>query len=66
MTVYPLSAVQTLVLYAQGLTNPNESDKKPGLAKINKTVEQVNYVQIDTLNLIQRSHYHSVESAGQL
>ena len=33
------------------------SDSSPDLAAINKTVEQVNYVQIDTLNLIQRSQY---------
>jgi uncharacterized protein YcaQ len=57
MTVYPLSAVRTLALHAQGLTRPNLADSVPGLAGINRTIDQVNYVQIDTLNLIQRAHY---------
>jgi uncharacterized protein YcaQ len=57
MTIYPLSAVRTLALHAQGLTTANEADSPPSLAKIQKTSEQLNYVQIDTLNLIQRSHY---------
>src|SRR5512137_2742663 len=56
-TTYPLSAVQTLALHAQGLTAPNHKDSPPTIAGINQVVEQINYVQIDTLNLIQRSHY---------
>jgi uncharacterized protein YcaQ len=56
-TPYPLSAVRTLVLHAQGLTAPNRREAKPSLTAINKTVEQLNYIQIDTLNLIQRSQY---------
>ncbi len=57
MTTYPLSAVRTLALHAQGLVNPNQTDSIPGLVALNKTVEQVNYVQIDTLNLIHRAQY---------
>jgi uncharacterized protein YcaQ len=57
MTTYPLSAVRTLSLNAQELVTPNQADMIPDLATINKVVEQVNYVQIDTLNLIQRSQY---------
>src|SRR5512139_1310068 len=57
MTVYPLSAVRTLALHAQGLTTPNEACRTPTLEVIQGTVEQLNYVQLDTLNLIQRSHY---------
>ncbi len=57
MTVYPLSAVRTLALHAQGLTTPNNACRTPTLEMIQKIVEQLNYVQIDTLNLIQRSHY---------
>ncbi len=57
MTVYPLSAVRTMALYAQGLTTPNQVDAAPDLTVINRTVDQVNYVQIDTLNLIQRAQY---------
>ncbi|MFZ0534788.1 MAG: hypothetical protein WAM09_16575, partial [Anaerolineales bacterium] len=57
MTTYLLSAVRTLALHSQGLTTPNHVGSTPTLAAINKTVEQLNYVQIDTLNLIQRSQY---------
>lgn len=57
MTVYPLSPVRTLALHAQGLTSPNHSDLKQDLTAINRTVELVGYVQIDTLNLIQRAQY---------
>ena len=57
MTVYTLSAVRTLALHAQGLTRPNLADYVPDIAVINQTIGQVNYVQIDTLNLIQRAHY---------
>jgi uncharacterized protein YcaQ len=57
MTVYPLSAVRALALHAQGLTKPKQADICPDLDGINRLVEQVNYVQIDTLNLIQRAQY---------
>jgi uncharacterized protein len=57
MTTYPLSTVRTLALYSQGLTTSNGSVSNPSLSVIHKTVEQVKYVQIDTLNLIQRSQY---------
>jgi uncharacterized protein YcaQ len=57
MTTYSLSAVRTLALHSQGFTSANASDRNPSLETIQKTVEQVNYVQIDTLNLIQRSQY---------
>jgi uncharacterized protein YcaQ len=57
MTAYPLSAVRTLALYAQGLATANQADLAPTSTSIYKTVEQLNYVQIDTLNLIQRSQY---------
>jgi uncharacterized protein len=57
MTVYPLSAVRTMALHAQGLTQPNSADTTPDIRRINQMVEQLNYVQIDTLNLIQRAQY---------
>jgi uncharacterized protein YcaQ len=57
MTIYPLSAVRTLALYSQRLVSANAGDSCPSVATIQKTVEQLNYVQIDTLNLIQRSQY---------
>jgi hypothetical protein len=57
MTVYPLSAVRTMALHAQGLTQLNSADKVPDVQRINQVVDQLNYVQIDTLNLIQRAQY---------
>jgi uncharacterized protein YcaQ len=57
MTVYPLSAVRTLALYTQGLTRPIQVDITSTLSDIQKTVERLGCVQIDTLNLVQRSHY---------
>jgi uncharacterized protein len=57
MTIYPLTAVRTLALYSQGLVTANDANSTTTLATIQKTVEQLNYVQIDTLNLIQRSQY---------
>jgi uncharacterized protein YcaQ len=57
MTPYPLSAVRTLALHTQGLTTTNYRESAPTLSAITKIVEQLNCVQIDTLNLVQRSHY---------
>jgi uncharacterized protein YcaQ len=57
VTVYPLSAIRTLALHAQGLTDANSADAQSGMEQIQRTVEQINYVQIDTLNLIQRAQY---------
>jgi uncharacterized protein YcaQ len=57
MTIYPLSAVRALALYSQGLVKANVADSRPSLATIQRTIERVNYIQIDTLNLIQRSQY---------
>jgi uncharacterized protein YcaQ len=57
MTAYPLSAVRTLALYSQGLATLNHRESAPTLSAITKIVEQLGCVQIDTLNLVQRSHY---------
>jgi uncharacterized protein YcaQ len=57
MIPYPLSAVRTLALYSQGLVSPNAADRSPNMETIQEMVERVKYVQIDTLNLIQRSQY---------
>ncbi len=55
--IYPVAAARTLALYTQGLTNPNQADSSPTQEAIQKTVERLGCVQIDTLNLVQRSHY---------
>ena len=56
-TPYPLSAIRTLALHSQGLTTQNHAEARPTLPTIQKMVEQLGCVQIDTLNLVQRSHY---------
>jgi uncharacterized protein YcaQ len=46
-----------MALHAQGLASSNHAVQQPTKQDIEHTVEQVNYVQIDTLNLIQRAQY---------
>jgi uncharacterized protein YcaQ len=57
MTVYPISATRTLALHTQGLTYANQADEAPEPASILKMVERLGCVQIDTLHMVQRSHY---------
>jgi len=57
MKAYPLSAVRTLALHAQGLTISNHKDETPSKSALQQMVEHLGCVQIDTLNLVQRSHY---------
>ncbi len=57
ITVYPIQAARALALYVQGLGNPNQADAIATPKAIQQTVEQLGCVQIDTLNLVQRSHY---------
>jgi hypothetical protein len=57
MTAYPLEAVRTLALHAQGLTRSNSLDVAPTLSILCGIVEQLGCVQIDTLHLVRRSHY---------
>ena len=54
---YPLSAVRALALYAQGLTTPNGSELPPTVESIYSQVERLGGIQIDTLHVVQRSHY---------
>ncbi|MFZ2095393.1 MAG: crosslink repair DNA glycosylase YcaQ family protein [Anaerolineales bacterium] len=56
-TKYPLSAVRTVALHAQGLSNSDQSIPEPTPATFYQVVERLGCVQIDTLNLVQRSHY---------
>jgi uncharacterized protein len=57
MTIYPLSAIRALALHAQGLTSPPGTSALPSLSSINEVVERIGCVQIDTLHMVQRSHY---------
>ncbi len=54
---FPLSAARTLALYSQGLAGRHQSDTVPTPQAIQHIVEQLGCLQIDTLNLVQRSHY---------
>jgi uncharacterized protein YcaQ len=56
-TPYPLEAVRALALKAQGLCDPPAVTSTPDLQAIYKLVEQLGCVQIDTLQMVQRSQY---------
>lgn len=55
-TCYPLAAVRSLALHTQGLDQPNGSGLKPGLAEILEVLQRIRAVQLDTLQMVQRSH----------
>jgi len=57
MTRYPLSALRTLALHTQGLTTPNGAEPAPTLEVIRSLFRQLGAVQVDTLHVVQRSHY---------
>ncbi|OGO40746.1 MAG: hypothetical protein A2W36_01370 [Chloroflexi bacterium RBG_16_58_14] len=52
-----LNAVRSLALHAQGLTHPDAQPVPPTPDAIQQTVERLGCVQIDTLHVVQRSHY---------
>jgi uncharacterized protein YcaQ len=56
-TVYPLSAIRTLALYAQGLTASEIDQPVPGLDALQSQVEVLGCIQIEPLQVVQRSHY---------
>ena len=55
--VYPLKAIRALALRAQGLATPNRRRGKPGMEDVYSAVERVGWVQIDTLQVVNRSQY---------
>ena len=58
-TIYPLAALRALALHTQFLTTPNASGASPS-PPANTMVDLVRalgYVQIDTLNVVNRAHY---------
>jgi uncharacterized protein len=55
MMSYPLSALRTLALRAQGLDTTNGFI--PARDTIYEIVDQIGCVQIDTLHMVRRSHY---------
>lgn len=54
---YPLYAVLTLAVHAQGLGQSLGRKSEPGLEEIYETIERVGWVQIDTLQVVNRAHY---------
>jgi uncharacterized protein YcaQ len=56
-TVYPLAAVRALALHTQGLTSGAHEKAVPTPDQIYNVVERLGCVQIDTLQMVRRSHY---------
>jgi uncharacterized protein YcaQ len=55
--IYPLSALRAVVLHTQRLTAPNTASPAPAADTIADLVKALGYVQIDTLNVVNRAHY---------
>ena len=56
-TIYPLSAVRALALHAQGLVEQPDLETPSTPDEIFSAVERVGCLQIDTLQMVRRSHY---------
>ncbi len=56
-TVYPLSAVRALALHTQGLSEPIRRRPRPSADDVYSAVERVGWVQIDTLQVVNRAQY---------
>ena len=56
-TIYPISALRAVVLHTQGLTAPNQYKHVPESELIVELVKTLGYVQIDTLQVVNRAHY---------
>jgi len=57
MTVYPLSALHAVALLSQGLHTATGAEPAPTRDTIYATISQIGCIQIDTINVIRRSHY---------
>ena len=54
---YPLKVIRAVALHTQGLTEPLRRGFRPGLDDVYSTVERVGWVQIDTLQVVNRAQY---------
>ena len=54
---YPLSAARALALHAQGLAEQPDLDAPSTPDEVYAAVERVGCLQIDTLQMVRRSHY---------
>lgn len=52
-----LPAARAIALHTQGLTTPNGRETVPSAAVVLNMIEQLGCVQIDTLQMVHRSHY---------
>ncbi|HNT74605.1 MAG TPA: crosslink repair DNA glycosylase YcaQ family protein [Anaerolineae bacterium] len=59
MITLPLATARQLILHAQGL-NGAARTLPPGKEGAAQTIEQLGYVQIDTIHIIQRAHHHTL------
>jgi uncharacterized protein len=55
-TIYPLSALRAIALHTQLLTTPNGASPAPTTDMIVDLVTALGYVQIDTLQVVNRAH----------
>lgn len=55
-TTYPLAALRATALHVQRLTTPREKSAAPTADTIADLVATLGYVQIDTLNVVNRAH----------
>jgi uncharacterized protein len=56
-TTYPVAAARSLALHAQGLVAPLGAEPPATPEAIAAAVDRIGCVQIDTLHVVQRSHY---------
>ena len=56
-TVYPLRAVRALALHTQGLGEPLRRGARPTADDVYAAIEQVGWLQIDTLQVVRRAQY---------
>jgi hypothetical protein len=56
-TIYSLSALRAMALHTQFLTTPNRASPAPTPGAMVDLTTALGYVQIDTLNVVNRAHY---------
>lgn len=61
-TIFPLAALRATVLHAQRLTAAPTAQASPSPDEIVDLVKALGYLQIDTLNVVNRAHYVTVWS----
>ncbi|MEA3337397.1 MAG: crosslink repair DNA glycosylase YcaQ family protein [Chloroflexota bacterium] len=57
MTIYPSHALQTVALHTQGLTTETGTTGPVDPDTLCQTIERIGCIQIDTLQMVHRSHY---------